>query len=198
MLQPANASAARKFPRGLFARPGCRGPSRKAAGTLDRVSRVAALAGVGALCLVLAGCLFSFGPRWPELERADQRAKRFEPREGLSLLYVFRDTSVAPTHRLGLYLDDTLLGSLSTKTYFVCEVPPGGHRLTVRAPAGQETPTLQLQMEPGALYFVRHTYDRVEAGAPQTTQLERVEPGIGRRAVDELDLVPSACYEDQA
>lgn len=138
---------------------------------------------------LLASCAVR---QWQWLEEAEAEAKTFSADPAMSLLYIYRDQSIAPTVRVGITLDGNLIGTLETNTFVVCRASPGDHQI---ASLESEPSVLNLQTETGGLYFIRHEYgDMTEGGH---TSLRRVEAAQARQTIRDLQMIASACSESR-
>jgi hypothetical protein len=84
---------------------------------------------------------------------AEMQAKRFESAPGRAVIYIVRATPGYDGHGT-IALDDSIVITMLAGNFFRWEVAPGTHRIAGRA---QDVSRLNINAEPGKVYFVRHT-----------------------------------------
>ena len=129
--------------------------------------------------LLLAGCA-----QIPPSER-DIQAKRFEPVPGKAVVYIVRDNVGAHLDH-SLWLDDSTQITTHTGTYYRWEVAPGTHRIQGGA---ESTARLELNVEAGKIYFVRHIVNGIVWNAAYQTGLQRLDDETGRARVSQAILL---------
>lgn len=115
-------------------------------------------------------------------------AKEFSPPPGKSLIYIYRDQTIAPTFKIGVDVDGRVAGAPDTKSFIVCTVDPGPHEIATH---GGEPATVTLETEPNAVYFVWHEYENLAFGG--RTRLHVVDGTQGRSLVEDLRITPARC-----
>lgn len=125
---------------------------------------------------------------WSWLEEREGEAKSFMAEPGMSLIYIYRDQTTAPTVRVGITLDGDLIGTLDTGTFVVCRSTPGDHQI---ASTEAEPSVLNLPTVAGGLYFVSHVYgDMTEGGH---TTFSQVDAAQAKPIIGDLQMIASAC-----
>ena len=131
------------------------------------------------LVLLLAGCIAPLPPSPQEIE-----AKRFEAVPGKAVIYVVRPYPDLSPDAGTLALDDNVMGSTYPGTFFRWVVEPGRHQ--IRGFAG-DAGGMIIDVMPGAVYFVQHSYSRGFTGFGQSFFSLIPEP-YGRGAVMRSEL----------
>jgi hypothetical protein len=85
-----------------------------------------------------------------EFERS---AKSFSPAAGKANVYVVRWEIVDASIQHGILVDNTFQGSLATDSFFLFEVQPGVHTVSVTDSRGDPADTVQLVVAEGKNYF---------------------------------------------
>jgi hypothetical protein len=129
--------------------------------------------------LLLAGCA-----QLPPSAQ-DIQAKRFEPVPGKAVIYIVRD-SVGAQIDQSLWLDDAVMITTHTGTYYRWEVAPGAHRITG---GGESTAAVTLNVEAGKLYFVQHIVNGVQWITAYQTGLRLLDDQTGRARVAQASLL---------
>lgn len=130
---------------------------------------------------VLQACT-SLPPTSPVEE--DRRAKEFAPASGKAAIYVYRlDGWVGSADKFPVAIDGRLLGTIANGTYYLVDVTPGSHDVSIGwgpgmlpSPAGSlnaRVVVTTLATVPGEIYFVR-------AGHGNQNH-QRVDQTTGRR-----------------
>jgi hypothetical protein len=128
---------------------------------------------------LLAGCVQL--PPTPQ----DIEAKRFEPVSGKAVIYIVRD-NVGTQIDHSLWLDDDKLITTHTGSYYRWEVAPGSHRIRG---AWESTALLNMNVEAGKIYFVRHVVNGIVWNAAYYTGLQRLDDETGRASVTRAVLL---------
>ena len=131
------------------------------------------------LVLLLAGCIAPLPPSPQEIE-----AKRFEAVRGKAVIYVVRPYPDLSPDAGTLSLDDNVMGSTYPGTFFRWVVEPGRHH--IRGFAG-DSGGMIIDVMPGGVYFVQHSYSRGFTGFGQSFFNPIPEP-YGRGAVMRSEL----------
>ena len=129
--------------------------------------------------LLLAGC--EQLPPSP----ADIQAKQFQSVPGKSVIYVVR-TPMDSQESAGLSLDYVSQITTNPGTYWRWEVEPGAHRV---ASYGWGTAEVNLNTEPGRIYFVRHTVLGHWRSGPQQSWLQPLGDQDGRTLVAQSVMI---------
>ena len=116
---------------------------------------------------------------------ADLQAKRFETVPDKAVIYVVRQPmdSWEPG---GLLIDTGETVTLFPHTYYRWEVPPGTRRIEGTGPWNVY---LTFRVEPGRIYFLRHTVFGTRRTGPQLGALTPVDERLGRELVLGSELV---------
>jgi hypothetical protein len=129
--------------------------------------------------LLLAGCAQL--PPSP----ADIQAKKFESVPGKAVIYVVR-TPMDSTESASLSLDYGSQITTNPGTYWRWEVAPGTHRV---ASYGWGTALVNLNAQPGKIYFIRHTVLGHWRSGPQDSFLQPLGDQEGRALVARSELI---------
>jgi hypothetical protein len=130
-------------------------------------------------CLGLVGCAQL--PPSP----ADIQAKRFEPIADKAVIYVVRQP--LDSHEAGwLLLDNNEQITTLPGTYYRWEVEPGVRKIMGVTPGAADA---VLNVQPGQIYFLRHTVFGTPRTGPTLTALTRVDPQLGRSLVAHSELL---------
>jgi hypothetical protein len=132
-----------------------------------------------AALLLLAGCAQL--PPNP----ADLQAKRFEPVPDKAVIYVVRQP-MDSREPGGLMLENGEQVTTLRGTYWRWEVAPGRHRIMNFGPGHA---SVELDTEPGRIYFVRHTVIGTPRTGPLITALAPISEEQGRRLVASSELI---------
>lgn len=135
--------------------------------------------------LIALFCLGSFGCAQLPPSPADIQAKRFEPVADKAVIYIVRQP--LDSHESGwLLFDDG--GQISTLhgTYYRWEVEPGVRRIMDVTPGGADA---VLNVQPGQIYFLRHTVLGTPRMGPTFTALTPIGPELGRSLVARAELL---------
>ena len=111
----------------------------------------------------------------PEQTRA---AQKMEAVPGKSVVYIVQDSF--PDHNAGLILDDGTQIRTWPGTFYRWVTIPGAR--TIRSSAGSLSASINLQVEAGKIYFVRHSLRGIRGGAT-SARLHKVDDRTGRRLV---------------
>jgi len=130
------------------------------------------------LLLALGGCITPLPPTPQDLQ-----AKKFEVVPGQSVIYLFRQPAIN-REAATLWLDDRVMGSTYSGTYFRWVVPPGRHRIAGYA---GDSGSITIDTAPGRIYFVEQVYSN---GFMLTRQsyFRLVDENFGRTAVLQSEL----------
>jgi uncharacterized protein DUF2846 len=131
------------------------------------------------ISLLLAGCITPLPPTPQDLE-----AKKFEPAAGQSVIYLFRQPAIN-REAATLWLDDRVMGSTYSGTYFRWVVPPGRHRIAGYA---GDAGSIMIDTAPGRIYFVEQIYSNGFMLSRQS-YFRLVDENYGRAAVMQSQLV---------
>ena len=131
------------------------------------------------VALALSGCVQL--PVTP----ADTQAKRFESVPNKAVVYVVRQPmdSVEPG---GLALENGEQISTLPGTYYRWEMSPGAHRLVGMPPASA---SLSFTVEPGKIYYLRHTVIGQWRDGPQLASLIPIGTDEGQALVTRSELI---------
>jgi hypothetical protein len=129
--------------------------------------------------LLLFGCAQL--PPTPE----DLQAKRFEAVPDKAVIYVVRQPmdSWEPG---GLLIDTGETVTLFPQTYYRWEVAPGSRRIEGTGPWNV---SLTLDVQPGRIYFLRHTVFGTRRTGPTLGALSPVGEELGRQLVMRSEMV---------
>lgn len=128
--------------------------------------------------LLLAGCV------QPPITQEDIQAKKFESVPGKAIIYIVR--TAMDSREVGMVsLDDFAQIATYGGSYYRWEVSPGVHRLA--GYAGQSG-RVELDAQPGQIYFVRHTVLGTRRAGVQITDLQRIGEQEGRALVSKARL----------
>ena len=116
---------------------------------------------------------------------ADIQAKRFEPIPDKAVIYVVRQP-MDSREPGGLMLENGEQVTTLRGTYWRWEVAPGRHRIMNFGPGHA---TLELDTQPGRIYFVRHTVIGTPRTGPLITALAPISEEQGRRLVTSSELI---------
>lgn len=84
----------------------------------------------------------------------DTKQKQFAPpSQGMSGVYIFRNSSFGAALTKLLYIDDQLIGASAANTYFYREIKPGEHKLSTQTEFGNNH--LKIKTEGDKNYYVR-------------------------------------------
>lgn len=84
----------------------------------------------------------------------DSQKKQFAaPSQGMSGIYIFRNSSFGAALTKLLYVDDQVIGASAANTYFYSEVKPGEHKLSTQTEFGNNH--LKIKTEGDKNYYVR-------------------------------------------
>jgi hypothetical protein len=116
---------------------------------------------------------------------ADIEAKRFQPVADKAVIYVVRQP--LDSHESGwLLLDNGEQITTLPGTYYRWEVEPGVRKIMGITPGGSDA---VLDVQPGQIYFLRHTVFGTPRTGPTLTALMRVDPQLGRSLVAHSELL---------
>jgi len=127
------------------------------------------------IAILLAGCAQL--PPSPQ----DIQAKTFERVPDKAVIYIVR-TPMDSQEGGTIWLDNSAQITTYGGTYYRWEAPPGTHRLA--GYAGQSG-LVEINAQPGQIYFVRHTVRGTVRSGVQTTNLERISEQEGRGLVSQ-------------
>jgi hypothetical protein len=128
--------------------------------------------------LLLAGCV-----QLP-ITQEDIQAKKFESVPDKAVIYIVR--TAMDSREVGVIsLDDFAQIATYGGSYYRWEVPPGVHRLA--GFAGQSG-QVELNAQPGQIYFVRHTVLGTPRSGVQYTDLRTIGEQEGRALVSKARL----------
>lgn len=117
----------------------------------------------------------------------DAVAKKFEAVPGKSVIYLVRPhPELAPSQlAMTVQLDDMMMGSTYSGTYFRWEVEPGRHELRGY---GMDNARLTIDTAPGQIYFVRQdVYGNIRSA---WSAFKVIDPEAGRALVARSDIIP--------
>lgn len=128
--------------------------------------------------LLLVGCV-----QLP-ITQEDIQAKKFESVPNKAVIYIVR--TAMDSREVGVIsLDDYAQIATYGGSYYRWEVPPGVHRLA--GFAGQSG-RVELNAQPGQIYFVRHTVLGTLRSGVQYTDLQQISEQEGRALVSKARL----------
>ena len=134
---------------------------------------------IALLCAGIAGCAQL--PPTP----ADIQAKRFEPVADKAVIYIVRQP--LDSHEAGwLLLDNGEQITTLRGTYYRWEVEPGVRKIMGVTPGGTDA---VLNVQPGQIYFLRHTVLGTPRTGPTFTALTPIGPQLGRSLVTHSELL---------
>ena len=117
-------------------------------------------------------------------EEDSQRKQFSPPSQGMSGVYIFRDSNFGAALTKMLYIDDQAIGATAAKTYFYKEVKPGEHKLSTQTEFGNND--LKIKTEGDKNYYVRQY---IKMGAfVGGANLEQVSEEEGKNGVRECRL----------
>ncbi len=117
----------------------------------------------------------------------DTRAKEFTPDPSKASIYIFRDEGfIGAARTISVLIDGVTVGSTAPKTYFLIQVTPGKHKL---ASTEGKFYSLDLNVEAGKLYFVRHIPHIEMWGV--SGSFEIVSEDRGKKGLQECKLAPN-------
>lgn len=115
----------------------------------------------------------------------DSKQKQFSPpSQGMSGVYIFRDSNFGAALTKMLYIDDQSIGASAAKTYFYREVKPGEHKLSTQTEFGNNHLTIKTESDKN--YYVRQ-YIKMGAFVGGAS-LEQVSEEEGKNGVRECRL----------
>jgi hypothetical protein len=82
----------------------------------------------------------------------DTQAKKFEPVQGKSSVYVYRNESFGAAIKVTVAADDKMLGQTAPYTYYLLHLEPGAHKFSCYA---ENTENFSITTKPDQLYFIR-------------------------------------------
>lgn len=109
-----------------------------------------------ALLMMVSTFLLISGCASVEMEstQKDQQAKQFlPPSEGMSGLYIYRDSFLGKSLKKDIYIDDQLIGESAPDIYFYREVSPGEHKVSTESEFSDNA--LQINTKEGEHTFLR-------------------------------------------
>jgi hypothetical protein len=134
-----------------------------------------------ALFCLLVGC--ATPPTLPP-SPADVAAKRFEAAPGKSVIYLVRAYPDYSGDGTAILLDGTMVGTSYPGTYFRWEITSGAHRI---AGFAGDSGGIDLDVRPGALYFVQQTLRQFHVTSGSSFRL--VDAAHGQALVTRTVLV---------
>lgn len=121
----------------------------------------------------------------------DQTKKEFiSPPEGMSGLYVYRNSSFGGALKKTIRVDGEIIGESAPHTYFYRTVKPGVHELATESEFSDNT--LSIDFQPGMNYFV-HQYIKFGAFVGGAG-LKLVSEEEGKKGVLECKLAKGSPY----
>lgn len=100
------------------------------------------------ILVVVSGC--ASVPMAPLSE--DTQAKKFEPTQGKSSVYLYRNENFGAAIKVTVSANDKMLGQTAPFTYYLLQLEPGLHKFTCFA---ENTESITLNTKPDQIYFVR-------------------------------------------
>ena len=130
-----------------------------------------------AVALAAAGCVQL--PPHPD----EATAKQFQPVSDKAVIYVARSYP-GPSYSAPIMLDEKMMGSLYSGTFFRWEVDPGTHRI---AGFAADSASMRLEARAGEIYFI----EQVPVGLRSMTFsiLRQLDPNAGRLLVGHASLL---------
>ena len=116
---------------------------------------------------------------------ADIQAKRFEVAPDKAAIYIVR-TPMDSHEAAGLSLDYGSQISTNEGTYWRWDVAPGPHRV---ASYGWGTAEVNVNAQPGKIYFIRHTVMGHWRSGPQQSWLQPLSEPEGRALVAQSVMI---------
>jgi hypothetical protein len=104
--------------------------------------------------MAILAAIAMFGCQQLPRTQADLNAQKFESVPDKAVVYLVRRYPDMGDLPATLWLDNGILGSTYPGTYFRLELTPGRHTISGY---GVDTGRIVLDLQPGRVYFVRHT-----------------------------------------
>jgi hypothetical protein len=135
--------------------------------------------------LIALSCLAAVACAQLPPSPADIQAKRFESIPDKAVIYVVRQPM--DSHEAGwLLLDNYEQITTLPGTYYRWEVQPGVRKIMGVTPGATDA---VLNVQPGQIYFLRHTVFGTPRMGPTFTALTPVSPQLGRSLVAHSELL---------
>lgn len=133
---------------------------------------------IGLFCAGLVAC----APLPPSA--ADMQAAHFQPVADKGVVYVVRQP--LDSEEAGwLMLDNGEQITTLPGTYYRWEIAPGKRKIINVMPSAEAT----LDVQPGQIYFLRHTLRGTTRSGPQLSALTLIDPQLGRSLVSRSQLL---------
>lgn len=103
---------------------------------------------------LLAGCASVTPTSLPlESTQYDTEAKKFVSVPDKAVLYIYRDQFTGSIWQIPVFINGKFIGKTGGYTFFRIEIEPGSYTIQSNA---ENTSKLQLNVEAGKIYYVRH------------------------------------------
>lgn len=137
------------------------------------------LVAVAILAVNLVGCA-SVNMGNPQQDAA---AKQFTVAADKSAVYVYRNETMGAAVKMDISVDGQVVAQTAANTFVYKELAPGKHTI---ASTAENTDTLEIDAQPGALYYV---WQEVKMGLLYArTKLHLVDEAQGKKGVLETKL----------
>jgi len=131
-----------------------------------------------ALCVVMMSALAGCASVPMASLDADTSAKQFQPKNGHSSIYLYRNESFGGAIAMTVSLDGKIMGRTGPQTFFLWEVLPGKHEIQSHT---ENTARITVDAKEGRNHFV---WQEVKMGMWQPgSQLHEVSEEEGRKGV---------------
>ena len=108
----------------------------------------------------------------------------FAPKDGVAVVYVFRNSSLGMAVGMNVALDGEKIGRTGAKRYIRAEVQPGSHTLSCKSETVSE---VTFDAEAGKVYYV---WQQIKMGAfIARNKLQLVDEATGQKGVKECKPV---------
>lgn len=110
----------------------------------------------------------------------------FAPKDGVAVVYVFRNSSLGMAVGMNVALDGEKIGRTGAKRYIRTEVQPGSHTISCRSETVSE---VTFDAEAGKVYYV---WQQIKMGAfIARNKLQIVDEATGQKGVQQCKPVES-------
>ena len=131
-----------------------------------------------AVLAVIAGALAGCASVPMASMEADAGAKQFQPKPGLSNIYLYRSETFGAAVAMTVSLDGKVMGKTGPQTYFLWEVAPGRHEIASHT---ENTAKITIDAKAGRNHYV---WQEVKMGMWQPgSQLLEMSEEDGRKGV---------------
>lgn len=114
---------------------------------------------------------------------ADTSAKHFQPKNGYSNIYLYRNETMGAAVAMTVSLDGKVMGKTGAQTYFLWQVTPGKHEIASHT---ENTSKIVILAQEGRNYYI---WQEVKMGLWQPrSELQEMSEEQGRKGVMECKL----------